>query len=426
MKLIIIAALLLVITFLLLIYALFRRDLTPFTRLEDLYRIKFKRESAQLLKEREAELLSEEEYQVKYAALAHDLLAVADENRRTLSSRFLLLSIAFMMVIGTAIFIYYWTDGYQKEEQLIDAERFSVRSELKRWVESLDINQLREGVDLEELNPPKSLIEQGRAGFFALNQISSEQNHKDLRYLYILANAYTAIGALDIANEVYIRLYESEEPEHRLYPNAMFLYLQLEMNDFKLDARLENLYDQMVQRHSDNERLILQYGMILYQNQKFEKAIALFEYLASTLDGEDQAESRALFVGMIADMKMQALAQARNSVEASVTLDIKGIDFPETAQLYLYLREEGSAGGPPLAARRIAVSEAGWPINVRLSSSDILMPTDKELGDYEALTLSARISLNGDPISKAGDLESSEIKVEHGALNQLVIDRVKE
>ena len=91
--------------------------------------------------------------------------------------------------------------------------------------------------------------------------------------------------------------------------------------------------------------------------------------------------------------------------------------------LFVFAREPGSQG-PPLAAKRLTSSAIGT--QVHLSPADSMLP-GRVLAAGRTVSVTARVSFNGQPVPAAGDLygELSYDVGQDGARN-LVIDRVVE
>jgi len=121
-------------------------------------------------------------------------------------------------------------------------------------------------------------------------------------------------------------------------------------------------------------------------------------------------------------------ASAEGSAPAEVTVNIqiapalKSHLKPE-ASLFVFAREPGGRG-PPLAAKRLSSTAIGT--QVHLSAADSMIP-GRVLSAGSRVSITARISFNGQPIPAAGDLygEVSYQVGRDGALD-LMIDRVTE
>jgi cytochrome c-type biogenesis protein CcmH len=76
------------------------------------------------------------------------------------------------------------------------------------------------------------------------------------------------------------------------------------------------------------------------------------------------------------------------------------------AVLYVFARSPD--GGPPVAVERVVPAQ--WPVVVTLDDADRPMPTMK-LSDHNQVTINARLSMSGDAIAMAGDIESPPITI---------------
>ena len=91
------------------------------------------------------------------------------------------------------------------------------------------------------------------------------------------------------------------------------------------------------------------------------------------------------------------------------------------AALFIFAR--AAAGGPPLAA--IRESAAAVPGEFTLSDANAMLP-GRSLGDFESLTIVARLSASGQPTASSGDLfgESEFRPAEDVGVIAIVIDQV--
>lgn len=78
-------------------------------------------------------------------------------------------------------------------------------------------------------------------------------------------------------------------------------------------------------------------------------------------------------------------------------------ELPATARLFVSVRDPGQAG-PPLAAKQL--SPDVLPTALTLSDSDAMM-AGRNLSSAERFLVTARISMNGDPLGGSGDLLGS-------------------
>jgi cytochrome c-type biogenesis protein CcmH len=93
------------------------------------------------------------------------------------------------------------------------------------------------------------------------------------------------------------------------------------------------------------------------------------------------------------------------------------------ASLFVFAREPGSRG-PPLAAKRLTSAAIGS--QVHLSPSDSMLP-GRVLVSGQRVSITARVSFNGQPVPSAGDLYGElSYDVGRDGVRNLVIDRVAE
>ena len=86
--------------------------------------------------------------------------------------------------------------------------------------------------------------------------------------------------------------------------------------------------------------------------------------------------------------------------------EIRNMDIPPTARLFVFARE---VGGPPMPVAAVPVNPPyEWPILVTLSERNSLNP-ERKLSDFEALTFSAKLSLSGSATPAADDLQSKAV-----------------
>jgi cytochrome c-type biogenesis protein CcmH len=111
---------------------------------------------------------------------------------------------------------------------------------------------------------------------------------------------------------------------------------------------------------------------------------------------------------------------AQVTVNISIAPNLKSRLVTE-APLFVFAREPGSQG-PPLAAKRLTSAALGT--QVLLSPADSMMP-GRVLTGGQRVSITARVSFSGQPVSSAGDLYG-EVSYDVGrdGVRNLVIDRV--
>lgn len=98
------------------------------------------------------------------------------------------------------------------------------------------------------------------------------------------------------------------------------------------------------------------------------------------------------------------VATSSEPIGTQLTLRVKLADaladeFPESARLYVSVRDPAQPG-PPLAARQLAPQDL--PVEVGLSDADAMI-AGRNLSSASAFAVTARISMSGDPVGGPGD-----------------------
>jgi cytochrome c-type biogenesis protein CcmH len=111
---------------------------------------------------------------------------------------------------------------------------------------------------------------------------------------------------------------------------------------------------------------------------------------------------------------------AQVTVNISIAPNLKSRLVTE-APLFVFAREPGSQG-PPLAAKRLTSAALGT--QVHLSPADSMLP-GRVLVSGQRVSITARVSFSGQPVSSAGDLYGElSYDVGRDGVRNLVIDRV--
>lgn len=471
-----------VATMLILVIAFWGKGSEKFSRLQTVYRDKYIDETETLDDDLKRGKITPEEYEETKVELAQDLLAVAHPDRQ-LSGITKLILLLFAVSIVTFSGVYFWNTGYKEEAKELDTQRTAAMPYVQKWLASLTIEDLQRSNNMMDLNPPVELQENLLGTLTALNVLSAADHHTNAKELHLLGKMYLNMDQLPLAEKTYLDLYRLNPEDNNVY--YALLNIQLALNDYKLNPRLEGLFDQFVMGNRDNEELAFYYATVLFENQKMEKAIAFFSQAANRYPGNsaderlnalfesyitnnpandslllyyatillqkgelDQAlyyfsqlaesypegsENRRLILNMIAGLlgqeteDMGAVAAIANSaIDVEIQLPNASLDqLPQNAILFLFVRN--MEVGPPLAAKRIPLgSISEFPLSLNITEQDVLMP-GMTLSGHETLTIAAKISMNGDPLTKTGDIEAETVVVEDLSTPiSIVLDRVVE
>ena len=414
--------LLIAITLIILAIAFWGKGASKFTRLQDVYRDKYIDETETLDDDLKRGKIDQETYDDAKMGLAQDLLAVAHHDRQ-ISPVTKAITLVFGVTIVAGSAVYFWGEGYRPEAQNLDAQRTLAMPYVKIWLESTSIEDFQRGGNLMDLNPPVQIQENLLGTLASLNLMSSRDHHTDPKELNLLGKIYLNMDQLDLAEKTYLDLYRLDPNNTNTY--YTLLNIQLAKNEYKLNERLEGLFDQFVMKNPTNESLLLYYGTVLFENHKIEKALHYFTVLAELYP--EGSENRKVIMNMVAGLMGQAalstnveqsdpavksdqLGTQGTAIPVSITLeDAILTDLPSEAILFLFVRN--NEVGPPLAAKRISLGAIeGFPLQLEVTAQDLLMP-GTSLDGHDNLSISAKISLNGDPITTPGDIEAETVVV---------------
>lgn len=408
-------------------FALWGKSAGKYSRLKEVYRDKYIDETETLDDDLARGKIDKESYEATKIELAKDLLAVAHKDR-PLTPALKGITFLFSGAIISFSALYFWIDGYSDDAKNLDTQRAAALPYVKEWLAATTIEDLQRESNLMDLNPPEPLQQNLLGTLAALNLMSSRDHHTDPKELNLLGKIYLNMDQLGLAEKSYLDLYRLDPSNDNTY--YTLLNIQLAKNNYQLDNRLEALFDQFVLNNATNESLLLYYGTVLFENQKVDKAMHFFSILAD-LYPED-SENRRVILAMIETLTGNGAnlpPTAANAVTLPVTITLSEAvvnDLPDEAVLFIYLRDQPV--GPPLAAKRIPIAAIeSFPLTITMGDQDLLIPGAASLATKHDLSASAKISLNGDPITSAGDIESTAVAVPD--LNQginLLLDHIVE
>lgn len=254
------------------------------------------------------------------------------------------------------------------------------------------------------LNPPQPMAAQNAQDVVAMvEQLAErlEQAPDDPEGWTMLGRAYVLMGRYEEAarafNEAIART-PGEDPDLI----ASLAEARALGNPAMLEGEAGALFERVLQLDPANPRGLWYGGLAAEARGDHELALERFgQLLARDLpaDFRQVVESRMLAID-------PAALDALLSVEVELAPELAG-KLPPDGVLYVFLRAaDGNAGGPPLAARRLAFFEL--PQVVPVTRCDLLRggDTSGELaaGNY---VVGVRISADGDPAPGPGDVEGS-------------------
>lgn len=266
----------------------------------------------------------------------------------------------------------------------------------------------------------------------------------DLTGWMLLGRSYRAMQNFDASRDAFARAYAlgAEEPDVLVdYAEALVLASQTR----RFEGKAQELLDEAMQRNPQHERGLLLLGVSRIQRGDNAGAVEAWERLAAQLPSDsdalrplreriNQARSDA---GMAAAAPSPSIAPAQAANDAPLATPagsggvVVRVDISDelrqrispSAALFVFVRDPG--GSPaPVAVKRLSAS--GFPLMVRLTDADRMVP-GTALSTLPQLRLSARISQTGNAAAAAGDLEAESLDFSpaEGKDQRLMIDRVR-
>jgi len=190
---------------------------------------------------------------------------------------------------------------------------------------------------------------------------------------------------------------------------------QVYIDKSALAGEAGNLVEWVLSVQPDNPRALWFGGLVsLAKGQQTEAATRWTKLL--NYDMPDQL--RQVIQQQLAALPTVEGATPAGGVKVEVALSLsESLQEQDLNANTLYVFVRAGQGGPPLAVKRLPAS--ALPTAITLTDADVMMP-GASLSGKENLSVTARLSMSGEPIAQAGDLEGSAVW--NGEPVQLVID----
>ncbi len=187
----------------------------------------------------------------------------------------------------------------------------------------------------------------------------------------------------------------------------------------QLNPQAKQWIDKALSIEPTNQRALFFKGILSLQAKQPAQAAAIWEQLLPSLD---EGTARAL-IPQINQARQQAgipelAVAAEKSLQVIIDLEpsLKA-QTPPGSILFVSAKDPNQAG-PPLAAKRIELSQ--FPLRVSLSASDSIMPTAK-LFSQKTFLVSARISASGSVQASSLDWISEPVLVQSDKLDSITL-----
>jgi len=236
-----------------------------------------------------------------------------------------------------------------------------------------------------------------------------------------LARAYMAQGKYEQARDTYARAVKLKPDDASFYAEYVEALLRTSP-DRHFTKQTVDLLESALRQDPQNQRALFFLGLAQRQNGHPAEAVATWEKLLAQLDSGSSTALRAQIAQARAEAGMPE-APKEATIRVRVVLDpTLARELHPGAVLFVFAREAGVDGGPPVAAKRLAATQ--FPVELELGDSDSPMPT-ATLFQMHKVLLVARLSRNGVAARATGDIEADpvEVEVKPGAQAELTLSR---
>ena len=265
------------------------------------------------------------------------------------------------------------------------------------------------------------------------------QDPNDIDGQMLFARSQFSLKAFDKAIKAY-RIANELAPNEPVILTELAEAIALFNNNRSFLGEPEELLRQAVEIDSTNLKALWLYGMIFYEKKEFEKTNELWTNLYDLMDNEN---AKGQLLEQLADVRSELGIetpitnpnvqgeQIAGPMQLNVKINYDNDSLPpqkiKRATLYLYAK--AATGMPmPIAViqKPLEVITNAFPMKLTLSDLNNLQPTRK-LSDFDSIVIGARISYTGNATAQAGDLQSTEIKIDlpYSGFVELSINKVK-
>ncbi len=251
------------------------------------------------------------------------------------------------------------------------------------------------------------------------------------------AEGWVLLGRSYKTLQKYPESLEAMETANRLMPDQPLIMVELvEAQLFAsgnpiLSDQMVSVLEQAVETEPTLQKGLWLLGIAAAQSGNHEAAIDWWNRLMIQLDPaspiaqsvKEQLDQSMLRLGLLPEPAPEptTVGQWQGSeirIELEQQESSPTPQIPAGAVLFVIIRPEGSAGGPPLGVKRINQPE--FPLQLTLTDADSMLP-QKPISSVGKLTIKARLSMNGQPMASAGDWQSPVIPIPGNTPELLVL-----
>jgi len=327
--------------------------------------------------------------------------AVSDQTTKKQSSSYWsILTVSLCLPI--AAFTIYWILGYQAD---IEIEYLNEKHQSALQ---------RNGGEAKDLAIAKELKEK--------LQSRLQQRPENLNNQFLLARIAFELEEYRLSLASYQKILEQHPDSPQVLAEmAQVLYAA---SGRQFSPEVKQLFDRSISLDGQNATIIGLAGITAFQSGEYQSAINYWQQGMPYLDAGDsrqqswrgaidEAESRLILAGL-------TVAEAPSNANASDSVDQKAapkvivnisvslaesVDVRSSDTVFIYARAWQKVGMPPLAVRRLKVSDL--PITIQLDETQVMAPGMPTLADFEEVGISVLISKAGVAQARSGDWQES-------------------
>lgn len=257
-----------------------------------------------------------------------------------------------------------------------------------------------------------------------------QENPDDVRGWRMLGRSYMALGQYARARRAFIQAWDRsavKDNELKLSMAEAMIFTDRST----LEGQAADLIEDVLKSEPKNQKALWYGGLVAMQRGRQDLAVSRWSTLLETNPPPELAaqlrQQIASLTGSAPGTASQASASGADAAEGpTIELDVRLGDSVSLeglgSQAALFIFARAGAGGPPVAVIRQPVDAV--PGKFTLSDANTMLQ-GRSLGDYDELTLVARISTSGQPTEQSGDYYAqTTYDVGEGGPVELVIDQV--
>jgi cytochrome c-type biogenesis protein CcmH len=261
-------------------------------------------------------------------------------------------------------------------------------------------------LDPANVTPPKTM----EAAVAQLERAIADEP-ESFENLVVLARAQMAIGKFAEAAPLYRKALALNPAESDVAVEYAESQLR-SSTDHRFPAAVVPLLETAVEKNPTNQRALFFLGLQRMQAGQPAQASEFWERLLPLLPPDAAGALRPQVVAAraaahLAPLPDSAFAGAPG-VDIVVDIDPTLAKVAKPGDAVFVFAHAAEGKGPPLAARRVSLD--AFPIHLRLSDADSLMPTAK-LSSAQRVLLQARLSKSGQATGASGDIEADPVLV---------------